>query len=384
MDTVFSLDEAPRATFLRAIMQSFHPTYICLWSYLPHPSHCLLNLDALFREDDANQPSSSLGSFERRLFDEYKPLIFKVENNVIIMNSLVPGHAFNNNIFFLELHQSLLHAHSSSQIQSHFYAAAGIKSVVFMGCSNGEIELGFSEVNMVEKMRATSPFSSMAVLNNPPPPTSSSFETDYKPSLSMNFLRRRPGSAQLLHMIAERRRREKLNGSFQALRSLLPPGTKKDKSSVLATTREYLTKLREQVSELSHKNQRLLEAQSQGEETANSLLYERFTVRVSHAPPGFTPSINGMEIIDLEITVRGGGSLMADIVIRVLEFLKNVVNVGVILSFHGIEQISPSSLISRLRFRFSLQDGEWDESGFLEAVRRIVSDLATTYNEKQP
>ncbi|XP_023537999.1 uncharacterized protein LOC111798884 [Cucurbita pepo subsp. pepo] len=366
MDTVFSLDEAHRATFLRAIMQSFHPTYICLWSYLPHPSHCLLNLDALFREEDANQPSSSLGSFERRLFDEYKQLVFNVENN------LVPGHAFNNSISFLELHQSLLHIHSSSQIQSHFYAAAGIKSVVFMGCSNGEIELGFSEVNMVEKMRATSPFTSMAVLKNPPPPTWSSSST--------NFLRRRPGSAQLLHMIAERRRREKLNGSFQALRSLLPPGTKKDKLSVLATTREYLTKLREQVSELSHKNQKLLEAQSQGEETANSFVNERFTVRVSHAPP----SINGTEIIDLEITVRGQGSLMPDIVIRVLEFLKNVVNVGVILSFHGIEQLAPSSLLSRLRFRFSLQDGEWDELGFLEAVRRIVSDLAPTYNEKQP
>lgn len=36
----------------------------------------------------------------------------------------------------------------------------------------------------------------------------------------------RPASAQLLHMISERRRRQKLNDSFQALRSLLPPPTK--------------------------------------------------------------------------------------------------------------------------------------------------------------
>lgn len=37
---------------------------------------------------------------------------------------------------------------------------------------------------------------------------------------------RRPASAQLLHMIAEKRRREKLNESFFALRSILPPETK--------------------------------------------------------------------------------------------------------------------------------------------------------------
>lgn len=36
----------------------------------------------------------------------------------------------------------------------------------------------------------------------------------------------RPTSTQLHHMISERKRREKLNESFQALRSLLPPGTK--------------------------------------------------------------------------------------------------------------------------------------------------------------
>lgn len=35
-----------------------------------------------------------------------------------------------------------------------------------------------------------------------------------------------PTATQLHHMISERKRREKLNDSFQALRSLLPPGTK--------------------------------------------------------------------------------------------------------------------------------------------------------------
>ena len=52
---------------------------------------------------------------------------------------------------------------------------------------------------------------------------------------SLNFMRMRgiqatrPTNTQLHHMIAERRRREKLNDNFQALRALLPPGTKVQK-----------------------------------------------------------------------------------------------------------------------------------------------------------
>ncbi|XP_038890719.1 putative transcription factor bHLH041 isoform X2 [Benincasa hispida] len=424
MEIVFSLPQAARANFLQSIMQSFHSTYISLWSYLPHPSNCLLNLDGFYGEDDdrKKQPSSSLGSFERRLFNEYTQLIFNLEN------SLVPGYAFKNNISFLEVQESVLQTHSSSQIQRQFYA-----SVVFMGSSNGEVELGFSEVNMVEKMKKTNPLipgweevSSMIVLQNsasieeispespslflyddlskillpqPPAPPSgkppcssllgglrgSAFEDynvkkkaaavaeDHRKRESLmkkcivfyrklkimrggeRIVARLPASAQLLHMIAERRRREKLNQSFLALRSILPPQTKKDKASVLATTREYLTKLKAQVSELSHKNQMLLEAQAlhnrkhDQSTTATSSLNERFTVNVSYAPPGSTE-----EIIDLEITVRGDGPLMADIAICVLQFLKNIVNVRVVLSFHANHQTHPSSL-TRLGFRFSLQ-----------------------------
>jgi hypothetical protein len=44
-----------------------------------------------------------------------------------------------------------------------------------------------------------------------------------------------PTSSQLNHMISERRRRERLNESFEALRGLLPPGSK-----VLSTQFEKL------------------------------------------------------------------------------------------------------------------------------------------------
>lgn len=64
---------------------------------------------------------------------------------------------------------------------------------------------------------------------------------------SLNFLRlhermqaSRPTSTQLHHMISERKRREKLNDSFQALRSLLPPGTK---VQYLSSTKHSFTEL---------------------------------------------------------------------------------------------------------------------------------------------
>ncbi|AQL04097.1 Putative HLH DNA-binding domain superfamily protein [Zea mays] len=64
-------------------------------------------------------------------------------------------------------------------------------------------------------------------------------------------------SSQLHHMFSERRRRERLNESFQTLRALLPPGTKKDKATVLANTTEYMKKLIADVSELEERNRRL-------------------------------------------------------------------------------------------------------------------------------
>ena len=57
-------------------------------------------------------------------------------------------------------------------------------------------------------------------------------------SLHLKIMRQRiqasrPTSSQLHHTISERRRREKLNESFQALRALLPPGTKVSNFDIL-------------------------------------------------------------------------------------------------------------------------------------------------------
>lgn len=187
----------------------------------------------------------------------------------------------------------------------------------------------------------------------------------------------RPTSSQLHHVISERRRREKLNDSFQALKSLLPPGTKKDKGSVLTTTREYMSCLKAQVAELSRRNQQL-EAQllksTKEEEKEEANIFpqeERFRVGISQVQE----STSEGQIIDLHIATRGESPL-TNIVIGVLEFLKQLNNMRVV-SMEGNTQLTPSSSsINQLTLRLIIEENEWAKSAFQEAVERVVSDLA--------
>ncbi|OMO91674.1 hypothetical protein COLO4_18190 [Corchorus olitorius] len=187
-----------------------------------------------------------------------------------------------------------------------------------------------------------------------------------------HLLRNRPTTTtnQLHHMMSERKRREKLNESFVALRSLLPSGTKKDKASVLISTREYLKSLRSQIEELDRRN-RLLEAQVlPSKEAAGELVNERFNVRITPVPE----SASDQRIIDLRVSVRGERPIV-DVIIHLLEFLKLDRSVS-LMSIEANTNITESGSVNLVNLRLRIEGNGWDEATFQEAVRRLIADLA--------
>ncbi|XP_020586827.1 truncated basic helix-loop-helix protein A isoform X2 [Phalaenopsis equestris] len=58
------------------------------------------------------------------------------------------------------------------------------------------------------------------------------------------------------HVVAERRRREKLNKRFMVLRALVPCVTKLDKASILADTIEHVRQLRQHIHDLESQNKK--------------------------------------------------------------------------------------------------------------------------------
>ncbi|KAL0337275.1 UNVERIFIED_CONTAM: putative transcription factor [Sesamum calycinum] len=190
----------------------------------------------------------------------------------------------------------------------------------------------------------------------------------------------RPTSTQMHHMISERRRREKLNESFQVLRSLLPPGSKKDKASVLSSTTEYISSLKSQVEELSKRNQELQSELSTtagkeggGEEVGVlSSSSERVSVEIAQVSSASTSE--EARFLDLRVRLRSGECSLLDLVIRVLEFLNQQSNLR-LLSMQSNTRLVESAPVHGLVLRLRVEGDEFEECGFQEAVRRVVDDL---------
>ncbi|KAL5223199.1 hypothetical protein ABZP36_027912, partial [Zizania latifolia] len=111
-----------------------------------------------------------------------------------------------------------------------------------------------------------------------------------------------PAGNQLQHMISERKRREKLNDSFVALKAVLPPGRKKDKTSILIRAREYVKSLESKLTELEEKN-RALEAQLASRARAAVAKDEDET-----APTDQASRKVDQDVVELEVTSGGAGA----------------------------------------------------------------------------
>nr|GMC58922.1 putative transcription factor bHLH041 [Ipomoea batatas] len=457
MDSIFLLEEGDRIAFLfHRIMQSFGCTYICLWSYLPHPSNSyLVSVDGLF---------SGENSVARRLFEEYRH-----SSPVLFHEGRIPGYAFKNNLPYLELLFPALERLASNEVQKQFYRVI-IQTAIFMGCGAGEIELGLSSVpqaNMEMEMknifaedffrqaaatasslpipvpaialpspqlqpdpnRPSSSSSSLRSLSidspesllfgvaaatsyaaaaEPPlrevfsdqrgimPPVTSPMShirgaaIDF-PSMQRTFqkltafrrynMAAQPAGARARAIIMKKQTVLKRSFEFfrnlslmrrqELVRTTRPTITQKDKASVLSITTEQLSALKAKVEELSRKNQ-MLEAEVAKGAKASAEEEEygggRVDVRITDA--GESTSEDN-RVVDLRVTVRGENGML-ELVMRLLEFLKQVENVRLI----SVEAKTRSNSVNRIILRLVIQGGDLNESDFLEAVRRVVGDLA--------
>lgn len=183
-------------------------------------------------------------------------------------------------------------------------------------------------------------------------------------------------SSQVYHMISERKRREKLNDSFHTLRSLLPPCSKKDKTTVLTNAASYLKALEAQVSELEEKNAKLERHVPRDDggggtaATAAAVAHRRARVHVARAAPG-EPQVSVTVMVMVECDI-------VDLVLRVLESLRWMGGVVSVLSVDA-DTYSPQAMLKALaNIKLHIVDGDcWNEALFHEALTKAVHDATS-------
>ncbi|KAJ1284015.1 hypothetical protein BS78_03G171800 [Paspalum vaginatum] len=181
-------------------------------------------------------------------------------------------------------------------------------------------------------------------------------------------------SSQVYHMMSERKRREKLNDSFHTLRSLLPPCSKKDKTTVLMSAASYLKALEAEVSELEVKNSKL-ERYVPGEDGAGTTTHQphhhrRAKVHIARAASDEQQvSLTVMVMVECDIV---------ELVLHVLERLRWMSGVSV-LSVDA-DTYSPQAVLKALaNIKLHIMDGDsWNEALFHEAMTKAVHDATSS------
>nr|CAB3446139.1 unnamed protein product [Digitaria exilis] len=208
-----------------------------------------------------------------------------------------------------------------------------------------------------------------------------------------------PTSSQLNHMISERRRRERLNESFEALRGLLPPGSKKDKATVLAKTLDYMNILVAQIADLEARN-RTLESRAHHHSNGGgggrpyssseqqdvvvlqglSATSERVQVHVTTAVAGDATTSAAAaaarparEAVTVRVETRRAHGDVGELVARTLAAIKKTGRFMVV----AVDATRPGDGIAHATFTLRATAGEFDEASLREAVMKAAEDSAT-------
>lgn len=126
----------------------------------------------------------------------------------------------------------------------------------------------------------------------------------------------------------------------------------KDKTSVLCSATKYLASLKAQVEELSRRNH-MLESRLPKTEATNQEISGSSSERLEIMVTKMEESTSKSCVVNLEVNVRGECGML-DLVIRVLEFVKQVKNLS-ILSIQAETRIVEASSIKCVILRLKIE-----------------------------
>ncbi|KAK7388206.1 hypothetical protein VNO78_23015 [Psophocarpus tetragonolobus] len=361
MDPVFVLPQPMRAHFLSSLLQSFGATYVCLWQYDSTLSNRLFYLDGFF---DVTKPLAE------SLFHQFRALTKQglSSNQCSYLSLSIPGtsHLPENlptqtspqEQSIQALDQVIIPSYFSTPKGEHEAIVRAFIHVISSPSSSTSQQHQVPHQNFPNYTSLIHPgdtafkgYRSDIMNSNITPYMGSNCGRQSLQNRSFAFFRNlnpvrirerniiqaaSPHSTytQKCHAISERRRRDKLNESFQALRALLPPGTKR------------------------------------GKDISSD---ERLNVGVWHASESKSSS-SEEQMVELQVTVKGE-NCQVHVLIRLLEFLEGIQNVNLI-SIAANSHITPGTPINQFTFALKIiQGSEWDEGVFQEAVNRVAADV---------
>ncbi|KAF7804758.1 basic helix-loop-helix protein A-like [Senna tora] len=108
------------------------------------------------------------------------------------------------------------------------------------------------------------------------------------------------------HVLAERRRREKLNERFIILRSLVPFVTKMDKASILGDTIEYVKELRKKIQDLEARNREM----EGDEQRGSSVGWEKRKTRIVEESGGVRKAKTVGMVTSVQVSIIESDALL--------------------------------------------------------------------------